>query len=202
MNKLKCLFLTVVTLACTSAMAESDSNGTGLFLEPGISYQLSNSNSDYSGALRNSSASTKGFGVLARAGIHVYDRFFVAADARYAILNFTDNANNFSANASSWDIAPVVGLQMADSGARIFVGYVLAGNLDPQSSNGIDPSYGNATGWRVGAGLKIQHISVNIEWQRLHYGTGKLSGSGQSVSGLNYNPEALVASVTFPIDFN
>ncbi|NJM10356.1 MAG: hypothetical protein HC883_05740 [Bdellovibrionaceae bacterium] len=112
--------------------------GTGLFLEPGVTYQVTESSVDYSvGSLGNSSATTRGFGVVLRGGVHVYERFFVAADGRYAMLNYRDNGNNISTDARSWDLAPVLGLQMADYGVRIYGGYVLAGNL-PSRLNSID----------------------------------------------------------------
>jgi hypothetical protein len=195
------LFVLVVTTACIPAMAESDSNGTGLFLEPGVSYSVTNSNVDFPGAT-NSSASASGFGALLRAGVHVYDRFFVAADGRYSLPRFEDNAANISVSATAWDIAPVIGLQVPDSGPRLYVGYVVAGSLDPQSANDKDLSFTQAQGWRIGAGLMVKHVSVNIEWQRLHYGSNRLQSSSQTINGVSYNPEGLVASVTFPIDFN
>lgn len=202
MTLFKTTIITLLMGTASVSMAESDSNGTGLFLEPGLSYQITNSNVDYPGTGANSSASTRGFGLLARVGVHMWDRFFIAADGRYALLDFNDNANNISVNATSWDIAPVIGMQMPENGPRLYVGYVVAGNLDPQSTNGRDLLFEQATGWRVGAGLKVQHVSVNIEWQRLHYGSNRLQSSAATVNGVTYNGEGLVASVTFPIDFN
>lgn len=190
-------------IGCVPAFAQSESNGTGLFLEPGVSYQVTTSNFDYGSGISNSSAATRGFGVLLRGGIHVYERFFVAADARYGMLNFNDNSNNINAEATAWDIAPTIGMQMADYGARLYAGYVLAGNLDPKSANNIDIRLDDANGWRVGAGLKLQHLSVNIEWQRLHYGSSKITRpAGATLTNADYNAEGLVASVTFPMEFN
>jgi hypothetical protein len=192
-----------LSVSCV-ASAATDSNMTGLFLEPGVSYQTTTSNIDYSGKLANSSGSTRGFGALLRGGIHIYSQFFVAADARYAQLQFTDNANNISVRASSWDIAPTVGWQMPDNGPRLYAEYVLAGNLDPQSANGLDPYFDEAQGWRFGAGLKLQSVSVNIEWQQLRYGNAKVDRSGASpITGVDYNgDQGLIASVTFPFEFN
>ncbi len=34
-------------LTSTTALAEGDSRGTGLFLEPGVTYQITESNIDY-----------------------------------------------------------------------------------------------------------------------------------------------------------
>lgn len=184
-------------------MESGMSNGTGLFLEPGVSYQSTSATVDYGGGAGNSSAVTRGFGLLVRGGVHVFERFFVAADGRYAFLKFTDNSNNLNADAASWDIAPTVGIQMADWGARLYVGYVLAGNLDPKSVNGVDVKFENPTGWRVGAGLKARYLSVNIEWQRLLYGDAELNQTGAAaLTDVKYNTEGLLASVTFPIEFN
>jgi hypothetical protein len=201
MKPMKMFLVMIVAAACGRAVAVSDSNGTGLFLEPGVTYSVTNSNVDIPTAT-NSSAGVNGFGVVLRAGVHVWDRFFAAADGRYALLRFEDNADNVSVGASSWDVAPTIGVQMPDSGPRLYVGYVVSGNLDPQSTNGRDFSFDQAQGWRIGAGLMVQHVSVNIEWQRLHYGNSHLMTSSRNYSSLGYNPEGLVASVTFPIDFN
>lgn len=195
---------TTLSMSCTPALAqESVIAGTGLFLEPGVSYQSTNSYVDYGTGVTSSTATTHGFGVLLRGGVHVYERFFIAADARYAMLKFTDNANNYDVGAKSWDVAPTLGVQMADWGARLYAGYVLAGNLDPESANGFDAKYDDATGWRFGAGLKAKNLSVNIEWQRLHYGDASLTRpAAAALSGVKYNGEGLIASVTFPIEFN
>lgn len=185
------------------ASGSSMSGGTGLFLEPGVTYQTTNSAVDYGAGFGNSSASTQGFGAVVRGGIHVMDRFFLAADARYAMLKYADNSNNIDVDATSWDIAPTVGIQMADWGARFYTGYVLAGNLDPKSVNNVDTRFDQATGWRFGAGLKAKYLSVNIEWQRLHYGEAEITRpAAATLTGVKYNAEGLIASVTFPIEFN
>ncbi len=199
---MKFLILSLLAAIGSAAWADGESNGTGLFIEPGVSYQVTNSLLDIPASTANSTATTQGFGVVVRGGVHVMERFFVAADGRYALLKYADNANNFSVNATSWDIAPVIGMQMKDYGARLYAGYVLAGNLDPKGSRGVDPSFSDANGWRVGAGLKVQHVSVNIEWQRLHYGDASVKSGTTTTNGVKYNGEGLVASVTFPIEFN
>lgn len=182
--------------------ATASAQGTGLFLEPGVTYQLTESEIDYGGGIANSTATTRGFGVVLRGGIHVWERFFVAADGRYALLDFQDNANNMSVNATSWDIAPVLGVQMADWGARLYGGYVLAGNLDPRSSGGMDTKFEQVTGWRLGIGLKLQQLGFNVEWQRLHYGDAQLERAGTATpADIKYNPDGLIASLTFPIEF-
>lgn len=202
MNISKFLIASLISVTCGHALAEGDPNGTGLYLEPGITYQMTESNVNYSSGLGNSSAINRGFGVVTRGGIHLYERFFVAADARYALLKYKDNANNFSVSATSWDISPVVGMQMADYGVRVYGGYILAGNLDADGVHGFDPKFEEATGWRVGAGLKVQQVSVNIEWQKIHYGKAQVtSASGGQPTTIRYNPEGIVASVTFPIEF-
>ena len=200
--------LTIKTLLASAALwlsplANAYVEGTGLFLEPGVSYQHVSSNINYGGTVAaNSSATARGFGVIGRAGVHVYESFFVAADARYAFPCFEDNANGYSASAQSWDIAPVIGMQMPDWGARVFVGYVLAGALDPQSANNANVKFENPNGWRAGFGLKLKQFSVNIEWQHLHYGKANVEpAAGGNVTGVDYNAEGLVASITFPIGF-
>lgn len=198
------LVAAAISLTGATAFADGESNGTGLFLEPGVTYQLNESNIDYKGTTPSSSnAVTRGFGLVGRAGIHVWERFFVAADARYSFLSFNDNASSYRTKGQEWNIAPVIGMQMKDYGVRLYGGYVLAGNLDLDGKKGTEIEFSEATGWRVGAGLKLQQVSVNIEWQHLHYGKAEgKSGGATSKSDVDYNPDGLVASVTFPIEFN
>lgn len=196
---------TLVFLSCAPVLAQDGDHimGTGLFLEPGVTYQTTHSAVDYGSTVGNSSAGTRGFGVLLRGGVHVYERFFVAVDGRYAFLNFNDNAQNIDVAARSWDVAPTIGVQMPDWGARLYVGYALAGDLDPEGARGRDVKLSQANGWRAGAGLKARNFSVNIEWQRLHYGEASLSNPPAAVlEGVDYNGEGLVASISFPIEFN
>ena len=193
----------LLAFGCGTALAESNSNGTGLFLEPGVTYQMNEANTTFSGGLTSSNAVTKGFGVVLKAGIHVYDRFFVAADGRYSMLKFSDNANHYNESASSWDLSPVVGMQMPDIGARLFAGYVVTGSMDPKGSNGIDPMLEDANGFRVGAGLKLHEFSVNFEWQTIRYGKSTIAATnGGAATEMSYKSDGIVASVTFPVEFN
>lgn len=188
------------------ASAQDVIQGTGLFLEPGISYQVASGNVNYPAPMTNSAATHQGFGAIVRGGIHVFERFFVAADGRYALLNFEDNANAISVQARSWDIAPVIGMQMADWGGRAYVGYTLAGELDPESVHGFDYRFEQPQGWRAGFGLKMKMLSVNIEWQRLEYAKTQIQSAGTLPAGTTtagkHAAEGLIASVTFPIQFN
>lgn len=199
-------FCVVALGAAASAESEEGIEGSGLFVEPGLTYLLAESRVNYPSPYINSSATTRGFGVVLRGGIHVYQRLFVAADARYAMPVFHDNANNLMAGASAWDLAPIVGVQMAEYGLRLYGGYVLAGNLNLQRVNGLELRFEEPNGWRVGAGLKLKQFSVNIEWQNLHYSTTKVESQGllASNSGARFknDSDGIVTSVTFPIEFH
>ncbi len=192
----------LLALGCVTATAETNSNGTGLFLEPGVTYQMNEANTTQAN-VRGSNAVTKGFGVVMKAGIHVYDRFFVAADGRYSMLKYSDNANAYNESASSWDLSPVIGMQMPDIGGRLFAGYIVTGSMDPKGSNGVDPMLENANGFRVGAGLKVNNYSVNFEWQTLRYGKSSYAAvNGAGPTDFDYKSDGIVASVSFPIEFN
>lgn len=207
---MKLITLAIVSFAAslgTAAFADDDIRGSGAFLEPGISYQTLDSNVNYPAPLTNSSATLRGFGVLLRGGVHVWERVFVAADARYGMNRYNDNANNYSVDAQSWDLAPTIGVQMADWGVRLYAGYVLAGDLDPKSANGYDFRFENPNGWRVGAGLKLQHLSLNVEWQNINYGKTTVQSVGgfapnATTDDIEFRGEGLVVSLTFPIEFN
>ena len=200
------LLLAALITCSHYAFADGSIRGSGLYIEPGVTYTTMQSNVNYPAPFSNSSANVSGFGAVFRGGIHVFERFFVAADARYGLNKFQDNGNNISVNGSSWDLAPTIGVQMADYGVRLYGGYILAGNMDPKGVNGYDFRFEDPTGWRVGAGLKLQQLSVNIEWQTIHYGKTTVQSAGGFAAGSNtdaikFDGNGIVASVTFPIEF-
>lgn len=174
----------------------------GLFVEPSVSFEISDFGVNYPFA--SSSGDTNGFGLGARLGFHVSDAVFVGVDGRFSRLKFNDENSvfNYDANANSFNVAPVVGMQMPGIGLRLWGSYIMASTLDP-SSESVDLKFSDGKGFRIGAGFRVQAVSLNLEYQKIDYGTTSIEEAGPitdtNTSGVKLKNEAWIASVSFPI---
>lgn len=145
----------------------------GLFVEPGITYQYQDTAIDYGGPTHDSSGKNNGLGLSARLGFDINDMVFVGADARYAMTQFTDSAFDTDVKSKSYNLAPVVGIQMPVVGLKVWAGYVLAGEIDPDAVTSTlinyDAKFAGAKGYRIGAGFHFALLSLNLEYQDLKY---------------------------------
>lgn len=193
-----------ITVICSTVIAQAQNKDAGLFVEPGITYELGKTEVNFPSPLSNSKGDVKGFGLSAKLGFHINEVLFVAADARYSMPTFSDNSTGYNEQATAYNLAPVVGIQMADLGLRVWGSYVVTGQLDPKSSSAFDVKFSNATGYRIGAGFRLEAISFNLEYQDLSYGTTVLQNIGGLTAGTNFDSVTLkdrawIASVSFPI---
>ncbi len=175
----------------------------GLFVEPAVTYETSDSSVDYPPPASNSTGHINGYGVGARLGIHVFDIVFVGVDGRYAQPHYTDSSG-YDASTVSSNWGPVVGIQMPVVGLRIWGAAVVDGEINPESSHGYDLKFNQATGYRVGAGFQFVAVSLNVEYQDLKYSNTNLQGIGPFAPGTNLDNTELknkswIASISFPI---
>jgi hypothetical protein len=211
MYLITCLALVVIIAMDANAEETSDNNkskdsGFGLFVEPAVTSELGSTSVNYPSPLSNSTGSSNGFGLGARLGFHISEAFFLGADARYSMPQFSDSAASYDAKAVSTNWGPVVGMQMPHLGLRVWGSYILGGELNPDKSGNLDVTYQNASGYRVGAGFRIAAISLNLEYQDLKYGQAGLEqigpfSSASSFSGVNLNNKSWIASLSFPMQF-
>ncbi len=111
-----------------SPLAHAYVEGTGLFLEPGVSIFTVGSNIYYGGTAAGNSSGRQSVGsaLIGRAKRSVYESFFVAADARYVLpLMAKTMAMAIRQTPIVGHRSPVIGMQMPDWGSRVFVCYVL-----------------------------------------------------------------------------
>ena len=185
-----------------SGVAQAEATG-GFYLEPGVTYQYSNTKTTYP-IVSDSTGHTNGFGVLGRAGFHINEMFFVAVDARYGIPQYKDSAFNSTVTAKTWQVGPVVGVQMPDIGLRAWVQYVALGAMDvDQLSNGLKYRMENPTGFQVGVGFRVSMVSLNLEYQNTRYNNANIQNLGSAGAGLTsvkMTNDALIASVSFPLE--
>lgn len=199
------LVITVTCLGFAQSYAEEGSGGPGgLFLEPGITYEAGNTTVAYPSPLSNSTGTSNGLGFLGRAGVHVADIVFVGLDGRYAMTTYKDSAFNSESSATSTNWGPIVGVQMPIVGLRAWASYILGGALDPEKSNNVDVRFSGASGYRLGAGFKVLLVSVNLEYQKLDYGTTTLEQLGPFSAGTNFDSvklsnSSVILSVSFPL---
>lgn len=177
---------------------------TGLFIEPSLTYETSNSSIDYPTPLQNSTGSVNGAGIGLRLGGHVADILFVGADVRYSRPTFKDSSNNTEAAATSVNYAPVIGIQTPLFGIRVWGAYVLGGELSPESDKGMQMKFSDPKGYRVGAGLNFLIVSVNLEYQELKYDKTTIKEFGSIPLNADFSSSKLtnksyIVSVSFPI---
>lgn len=178
---------------------------TGLFIEPGITYQSYSSSIAYPAPFSNSTGSVAGLGLMARLGFHVSDVFFVAADARYAQPTFKDSTNNLSASAQEYDLGPVAGIQMPFAGLRVWATYIVTSQLSPGASNGFQYKFSDGSGYRIGAGFHLLAVSLNLEYQQIKYSNTTIEELGPftpntNTSSINFNGGGWIVSVSFPFE--
>jgi len=191
-------------LAGISTPALADDH-VGLFFEPGVTYENLQGSVNYPSPWTSSTGKLEGFGLVAKLGLHVNDILFVALDGRYSRPNYTDNNNNYKATASSDNFGPVVGIQMPYAGLRLWGEYVAVGEVDPGSNNNTQVKFSDGKGYRVGAGIHLFAVSLNLEYQNVKYDHANLEQLGPFNPGTNFNnvdsqSNGWIASVTFPIE--
>jgi len=84
-------------------------------------------------------------------------------------------------------------------------GYVVAGENNPDAGNqGVDLKFKEAQGWRLGAGVHIAAVGVNLEYQDLKYNSTEVESLGPVAVNNNTSVDAdtkgYSLSVSFPIE--
>lgn len=187
-----------------SGFARADeSNAAGLFVEPMVTWERGRGDVNFPAPISSADTELDGFGVGARLGMHVYESFFVAADARYSWLTFKDSKLHQDTSATSWNVGPVVGIQMPTMfGLRVWGGWIVASQVDPDSDKSVDEKFESGQGYRIGAGVKLSVVSLNIEYQKIKYSNTSLQNSGiftGTTNDVQLNNDSMVLSVSFPI---
>jgi hypothetical protein len=200
---MRILALTVASLLALSTFSAAQASESGLFIEPAVTYQSSDFDVNYPFA--QSSGETDGFGLGARVGFHVSDSLFLGVDGRYSLLNFQDSNSvfNYDTKAKSYNIAPVIGIQMPVIGLRVWGSYIVSSTLDPDEKNSLDLKFDDGTGYRIGAGFHVATISFNLEYQKVDYDKTTFQQVGPvtntATDNVKLKNEAWIASISFPI---
>lgn len=153
----------------------------------------------------DTSGHAKGYGVGLRFGGHVYQSILLGVDARYAKLKMDDSTFYNNVNADVYNVAPIVGFQTPWWGIRLMAGYVVLGENNPDAGNqGVDLKFKEAQGWRLGAGIHIAAIGINLEYQDFKYRSTEVESLGPVAMNDNMSVDAdtkgYSLSVSFPIE--
>lgn len=177
----------------------------GLFVEPMVTYEKGDGDINFPAPINNSETDLNGVGLGARLGFHLIETVFLAADGRYSMPNLENTSLNQDADATSWNVGPTIGVQMPFIlGLRAWGGWILAGEVDPDSDKGVNEKFKSANGWRLGAGLKVAMLSLNLEYQDIEYDETVIEEvgvftPGYTASDIELSNQSWVFSVSFPV---
>lgn len=202
--KTKILVLATTVLASSFALADDVKKG-GLFVEPMITYERGEGDVKFPDPFGKADTDVNGFGVGARVGFHILESVFIGADGRYSMPTFKAKRLDQDVDSKAWNYGPVVGVQMPTAlGLRVWGGYILDGQLDPDKDAGVDQKFRSANGYRVGAGVKLGIVSLNLEYQDMKYDKTDVSEVGVFTPGyssnkIELNNSSWILSASFPI---
>lgn len=201
------IFFPLLTFFLTSAVTvRAQEVKSGLFFEPSLTYEYSDTSVNYPSPFANSTGKSDGFGLGARFGFHLQEIFFLGVDGRYSMPKFKDSSVNYDASATSNNWGAVIGMQMLDIGLRVWGSYLFAGELNPEKSGSFDVNFKDLKGYRIGAGFRIQELSLNLEYQDVKYGKTSLEQIGPFSTNtvfdsVNLQNKTWIASLSFPFEF-
>ncbi len=196
------LKLAVGLTLLTSFAAYAENKG-GVFVEPMLTYESGTSKVDFPAPAGSSDSDISGFGVGARLGFHIQEVVFLGIDGRYSMPTYENDDTNIDTRATAYNIGPVVGVQMpTDLGIRLWAGYIMAGQMDVEKDEGLDLKFKDASGYRVGGGIKLASVSLNLEYQEIKYSETELEDAGfftGSTRDVDASNKSFILSVSFPI---
>ncbi|MBO9666821.1 MAG: hypothetical protein J7501_08400 [Bdellovibrio sp.] len=193
----------IFRLAVTAALLLFSAKSMAWFyLEPGVFYEGGNSTIEWPAPLSDSDGTTKGFGVDLKIGAHFAgDMLFVALDGSYSKPQFENSANHYKADATSTTYGAIIGIQTPVL-VRAWAGYVFGGTLDPDKDNGFDVKFEEAKGPKVGVGVKIAIVAINVEYMELTYSKGTIDVAPGVTGNLDdYKNKVGMLNVSFPFMF-
>lgn len=177
----------------------------GPFIEPIINYEQMDTKVNYPQPFNDSKGDAEGYGLGARIGIHLYESIFFGLDGRYAQTEYNANSGDYVADTNQYNYGPVLGVQLPTPiSLRVWGGYIVDGEFDPGRANNTDMRFEDANGYRVGAGLGIAMLSVNLEYQKIKYDKAILESAGpfdpnERFDDVTMDSDGYVLSVSFPL---
>jgi hypothetical protein len=198
----KILGIAVITFLATPSVHAQEIKTGGMFIEPLLTYQTGDVTVNWPSPLNESKEDLKGFGLGLRFGVHVYESLFLGVDGRYAKPNYDSSALNADGSSDAYDAGLMLGVQTPLYGIRVWGTYILTGTLNPEEINNVDVKFTDLKGYRIGAGIYVKSVSINLEYQDATYDkttiekAGPLSGNLDGIDGHN---KSYIVSLSFPV---
>ncbi len=191
----------------SDADVRSHHSSGGLFVEPMLIYsknEASIKTSQLPLLTGDSSGTINDTAIGARLGFHVAEIFILAADGRYGKSRFQDSLYS-TADGSDYNYGLTAGVQTPIAGIQLFGTYILGGVFDPTAgAQNIDMKFTDARGYRVGAGIHILAVSLNLEYQDLTYNNSTIESFGNvtvnQASKVDATQRGYAVSLGFPIE--
>ncbi len=182
--------------------AYSQTSDGGLFLEPSVTYEHGTGKIDFR-SIAQPDGDLKGLGLGLRFGGHFNDIVFLALDTAYSEPQFTDQNGDFDYDLKSWLAGITLGAQTPFAGVRVWGSYIPFGEvkLDGRGANDSNIKYKDPKLYKLGAGLRVAMVSVNLEYLDGEYTTMEVMNAGSLLSGDyrgNADRESWILSVSFP----
>ena len=203
--KLKSALAASALLLTSGAFAQANNNEGGLFVEPMVTYENLDSEVNYPSPFDNNEGSSDGLGVGLRLGAHVYESVFLGVDGRYSKLEYDAEGENYKPDADTFNYGLVLGAQLPTTlSIRVWGGWILGSEFDPERDSDLDVKFESGSGWRVGAGIKLAIVSLNLEYQKITYDKTTLESVGpfdpnESFNDVELENKGYVLSVSFPL---
>jgi hypothetical protein len=179
----------------------------GVYFEPMLIYSQNDTLIRGSSQLPagDSSGTVRDAGIGVRLGGHVGEIVLLSADARYGKSHFQDSFYQ-AADATTYNYGATIGVQTPVAGIQLFGTYILGGVFDPSAgAQNLDLKFQDARGYRVGAGIHVLSVSLNLEYQDLTYKNSTIESVGNLALNQNTNIDAsqtgYAVSIGFPIEF-
>ncbi len=188
--------------ADNSRSSDNECKG-GLFVEPFLTYEQNDVAVNLPAPLSNSDDKSEGFGLGARLGFHVHEIMFLGIDGRYSRPVYESDVLNGKGDSDAYNLGATFGVQTPVAGLRVWGTYIFTGELNPDTIDGVNFKFTEFTGYRIGIGLYIAMISINLEYQDAEYDKTTLEEVGVLSPGdetsINAESTGYVLSVSFPI---
>lgn len=188
-----------VGFALVAALGISSAANAQLFVEPGITLEQGNARFNEGSGIIGFSGDLKGLGVSLKVGGHINDIFFLSVDAMYSQPDFS--STYYSTKTRSMLAGLTAGLQTPYEGVRVWASYLPLGNFDQDSSQGLQMKFSEPQIWKIGAGLRVSTVSLNLEYFTGRYNMSSVQNNGSTFAQFNHadaKRETWMLGVSFP----
>lgn len=99
----------------------------------------------------------------------------------------------------------MITIQTPYYGVRLLAGYVIVGENDPNAGyRDLDLKFKEASGLRVGAGVFVSSVGINLEYQDISYNSTEIQSLGSyslnKVSAVDAKNRGYALSLSFPVE--